>query len=396
MQTINWVMNLGAVKKHKCLIYTVLLLVFIILCLFHKEINSINNTQIALESAISDVKSLFDVVTVPGGLKSPFILEYKTEADENINRITFLNNKKDAYMCLGIDGKIKLNIFAHNNKLGFYTSNTPEIRYTASSKNFTANWNNSLYGKIIKMPDFVPENLNYKKINSFFNSKKLLNASVALGLGKEKININDLKKNISVSKKGTYSRMLPAKKEIVSVIRISIPKKDVINCISQNLSFADDEYKGYAVDFLNKFKNKLELADEDTINIDLSVCNRKLLDVRLIFNSKSYVFSNNKSKLNFTVSDLKSKNNLFQLNIDKPSENCLMAHIKTNKMYVLKANKTYDDNIYLSFGDAESKQLKYKITYSPYSFNSNIKYTEKDIYNLSVYELLCALERITK
>ena len=39
---------------------------------------------------------------------------------------------------------------------------------------------NSLYGKIIKMPKFVPENLNYKKIDSFLNSKKLINASVAL------------------------------------------------------------------------------------------------------------------------------------------------------------------------------------------------------------------------
>ena len=389
-------MILGVVKKNKSLICVILLFVFIILCLFHTEISGINNTRVALESALSDVKSLFDVVAVPGGLKSPFILEYKSQGDENINCVTFLNNKKDAYMCLGIDGRINLNVFAHNNKLGFYISDTPEIRYTASSKNFTSNWNNSLYGKIIKMPEFIPENLSYKKINSFFNSKKLINASVALGLGKEKVNINDLRKNITVSTKGTYSKMILGKKETVSVTRISIPKQDVINCISQNLSFSNDEYKGYAVDYLEKFKIMLESALEDKINIDFSVCKRKLVDAKLVFDSKRYVFSNSKSSLNFSLSDLKTQNTLFKLNINKLSANYLEAHIKADNTYILKLNRTTDNKIYANLFDAESKQMKYKLTYIPHSFNSHIKYSEKDIYNLSLYELVSAVECITK
>ena len=369
---------------------------FIILCLFHKEIRDITNTQVALESAVSDIKSLFDVVTVPGGLKSPFILEYKADGDKNINCITFLNNKKEAYMCLGIDGKINLNIFAHNNKLGFYTSNTPEIRYTASSKNFTSNWNDSVYGKVIKMPEFVPENLSYKKINSFLNSKKLINASVALGLGKDKINLNDLRKNITVSTKGTYSKMLLGKKETVSVTRISIPKKDVIECISRNLSLSDNEYKGYAVGHVNKFKELLEATNEDKINIDFSVCKRKLVDATLVFNFKKYIFSSSESGLNFTVSDLKSKNTLFQLNISKPSANRLKANIKSDKSYILNINKTSDNKIYAMLCDSESKQVKYKLTYIPHNFNSNIKYTEKDMYNISLYELVSAAQCIIK
>ncbi len=388
---------LTGVKKHKSyIILFVLFLLFVILCVLFKQISYVSSLHTALESAKGSVKNLFDDFLVNGGMKSSFTIKYESFNDKCPESITISNNREDSYLNLSVRGKINLSAFSHKNKLGFYLPDNPEIRYTISSKNLSSTWNSSVYGKIVKIPDYIPDNLNYKKINSLLSSKKIIKASVVLGLGKDKININELTKNISVSNRDTYPMMLNGKKEMVSAIRVTIPKKDIINCISYNFSSSDGICKGYAVNYIINFKNYLESIDDKEINIDLILCKKKLIQARFSLDSKIIVFDIKENAINMYAKELNTQNLIIGVNINKPSPNILIANILTEKNYILKAKKNNNNIIAVELCDSNIKSPLYKITYRPEKTVPHANYTEKDVYNLSLYELMYITENIMK
>lgn len=397
LQTINLVMILSVVKKHKSgIILFVLIFLFIFLCVFFRKISVVNSVATALQSVKVNIENLFDDFLVPGGMKSSFTIEYESCEDEYFKNITLANSRENSYMYLGLSGGINLNAFSHKNKLGLYLTDNPEIRYTVSSKNLPSKWNNSVYGKFLKIPSFVPDNLSYKKINSLLNCKKLIKASVVFGLGKDEMSIKELTKNMSVSKRDTYPMMLNEKKETASLIRVTVPKKDIISCISHNLSSTNKKYKGYAVEYINNCKKYLESVDDKELNIDLVLCRKNLIEAKLVFDSKLIVFNNEQAGIAMYIKEQNSGNLLFEIKVVKPSPKNLMINITSDKNYILKVQKNNKNMIYAELEELNPKHTIHKLTYHPGKFTPDINYSEKDIYSLSLYELMYITENIMK
>lgn len=390
-------MILTGVKKHKSyIILFVLFFVFMLICVLFKQISSVTGLQTALESAKQNIENLFGDFLVNGGMKSSFTIKYESFNDKYPESITLSNNREDSHLNLSVRGRINLSAFSHKNKLGFYLPDNPEIRYTVSSKNLSSTWNSSIYGKIVKIPDCIPDNLNYKKINSLLNSKKIIKASVVLGLGKDKMNIKALTENISVSNRDTYPIMLNGKKEMVSAIRVTIPKKDIINCITQNFSFGEKNYKGYAVKYIIDFKNYLESIDDKEINIDFILCKKKLIQAKVSIDSKLVLFNNKENGINMSVKELHTQNQIMAVSINKPSPNILVANILMEESYILKAKKNNKNTISVELYNSNIKSPLHKLTYHPGKTEADVNYTEKDVYNLSLYELMYITENIMK
>lgn len=390
-------MILTGVKKHKSyIILFVLFFVFMLICVLFKQISSVTGLQTALESAKQNIENLFGDFLVNGGMKSSFTIKYESFNDKYPESITLSNNSEDSHLNLSVRGRINLSAFSHKNKLGFYLPDNPEIRYTVSSKNLSSTWNSSIYGKIVKIPDCIPDNLNYKKINSLLNSKKIIKASVVLGLGKDKMNIKALTENISVSNRDTYPIMLNGKKEMVSAIRVTIPKKDIINCITQNFSFGEKNYKGYAVKYIIDFKNYLESIDDKEINIDFILCKKKLIQAKVSIDSKLVLFNNKENGINMSVKELHTQNQIMAVSINKPSPNILVANILMEESYILKAKKNNKNTISVELYNSNIKSPLHKLTYHPGKTEADVNYTEKDVYNLSLYELMYITENIMK
>ena len=390
-------MILTGVKKHKSyIILFVLFFVFMLICVLFKQISSVTGLQTALESAKQNIENLFGDFLVNGGMKSSFTIKYESFNDKYPESITLSNNREDSHLNLSVRGRINLSAFSHKNKLGFYLPDNPEIRYTVSSKNLSSTWNSSIYGKIFKIPDCIPDNLNYKKINSLLNSKKIIKASVVLGLGKDKMNIKALTENISVSNRDTYPIMLNGKKEMVSAIRVTIPKKDIINCITQNFSFGEKNYKGYAVKYIIDFKNYLESIDDKEINIDFILCKKKLIQAKVSIDSKLVLFNNKENGINMSVKELHTQNQIMAVSINKPSPNILVANILMEESYILKAKKNNKNTISVELYKSNIKSPLHKLTYHPGKTETDVNYTEKDVYNLSLYELMYITENIMK
>lgn len=390
-------MILTGVKKHKSyIILFVLFFVFMLICVLFKQISSVTGLQTALESAKQNIENLFGDFLVNGGMKSSFTIKYESFNDKYPESITLSNNREDSHLNLSVRGRINLSAFSHKNKLGFYLPDNPEIRYTVSSKNLSSTWNSSIYGKIVKIPDCIPDNLNYKKINSLLNSKKIIKASVVLGLGKDKMNIKALTENISVSNRDTYPIMLNGKKEMVSAIRVTIPKKDIINCITQNFSFGEKNYKGYAVKYIIDFKNYLESIDDKEINIDFILCKKKLIQAKVSIDSKLVLFNNKENGINMSVKELHTQNQIMAVSINKPSPNILIANILMEESYILKAKKNNKNTISVELYNSNIKSPLHKLTYHPGKTEADVNYTEKDVYNLSLYELMYITENIMK
>jgi len=384
-------------KKHKnIIVFFVLLLFLIFLCVLWRQVSAVNNLQNALKSAEINIEKLFEDFLISGGMRNSFTIKYESFNDSYLESVTLSNSKENSYMYLGLRGKINVDAFSHKNKLGFYLPENPEICYTVSSKNLSLKWNSSVYGKIVKIPDFVPNNLNYKKINSLLNCKKLFETSLVLGLGKERMNTNELTKNMSVSKMDTYPMIKNGIKKNTSVVRVTIPKKNIINFISYNFSLTDRKYKGYAVEYINKLKKYLESVDNTELNADFFLCNQKLIQARLCIGSKLIVFNNGKTGIEFYVKETISKKVAVGVKIDKPVPNMLIANITLGKNYIIKAQKKEKNIINIEAGEENCKYPEHKLTYRPWNSEQNINYTEKNVYDISLYELMCITENIMK
>lgn len=202
-----------------------------------------------------------------------FTLKLKALHDNepHFKEFTLFNNKEDKCMEAKINNlkvnkfhNINFNIFVKKDKLGLYFDNN-DICYTAKSKHFRSKWNNSIYGNLYNIPEFIPDNISYNKISSLFSADKFIKTAIALSVGNIDIRFREIINNIDILDMGTYPQTTAGSHNKGRLIRIKI-KNDYICKFSENLT--ENTSNSYVssfflniVDCIKESKNKYTFVD---------------------------------------------------------------------------------------------------------------------------------------
>ena len=202
-----------------------------------------------------------------------FTLKLKTlhNNEPHFKEFTLFNNKEDKCMEAKINNlkvnkfhNINFNIFVKKDKLGLYFDNN-EICYTAKSKHFRSKWNNSIYGNLYNIPEFIPDNISYNKINSLFSADKFIKTAIALSVGNIDIRFKEIINNIDILDMGTYPQSKVGSYNNGRLIRVKI-KNDYICKFTEHLtentsnSYVSSLFFSIA-DFIKGSNNKYTFVD---------------------------------------------------------------------------------------------------------------------------------------
>ena len=359
---------------------------------FIQRANNIYILYKALNSTSVHYEEMLNNILVPNGLQSSFSLSFESSANKNIKSISLSNNKDNCLIELNYNNS--LTAFANNNKVGFFANCNPDICYTSKSKNFCSRWNNSIYGQMLKIPSFLPDDLSYKKITSFLTAKKLMKASLALGIGDVNINIRELTDIISVSDLGTYP-INNNKTAKGRRFRIRVSKNNFLKFFNENLILNNNAElhlgKTYAQSLYNNIKN----IKDNYLNIDIVIYQNKIKTAKLLFDNetKEALFYANNKGLSFTLNNLNK--NIFKFHLIQNSPQNLIVYISSENSKMLNIKK-YENNAitaYLSDVCTTNNTPQYKLTYTPINQNTKINAPGTDMYNLSVLELYSFMKK---
>ncbi len=378
---------LWGIKKYKSsLIITALFFVFITLCIFFGRIKSVYVAKTAFDCIKTNIETLFEDISIPGAFDSSFVVYAEFKDNKYLDSVNLLNNKDESSICLSIKGKQNIDVFAHKKTIGISFPDNEKISYTAKLKSFPSKWNKSIYAQFFKIPSFIPENLSYKELVSYFNYKKFSKLSLAFYIGNNDQLIKNLSKNISFVSSDTYAISSDGKKEKQTNLKISVPKKDVENFISSAKTLKSGFGGGYGLKHIEKYLNNI--SDKD-ISLLITIKNQKPVEILFAsdIHSLSVKFSGN--SISADLNDAKSGKQVIRISVFKNNLSSIRAEICADNNYILNINKVKNREIAARLIDEKNNKEKCMLFYAPGKPVLNINNLTKDIFSLSLYDIMC-------
>ncbi len=161
-------------------------------------------------------------------------------------------------------GRVGINTYITNDSLGFYFDENPSIRYSVNSKKFRTKWNKSIYSNLYKIPDFVPDNLNYSKVSSLISGKNLGRTLTALTFGKASASPMGLINNMRVTR-------LDKAASGGDRYRISVSAAYVRSIIRSISDTAEDAFFKIPERYIEKLKNLTMASVDNSFVIELAI-----------------------------------------------------------------------------------------------------------------------------
>lgn len=412
------VIKLAFSKKIIMILVVFLIIASIIGCFTFSVQNKVNTAKNVYNNVSHTFKSLYQkfssTVSQFKSMKSgSYTLDICLDdvASVPCTGVSLSNNSSDKYFevmfkNLKIPGKstIDLSTFATNDKVGFYLDNSPEFYYTAKGEKFRTDWNKSIYGKILKIPEYVPENINYGKMDSLISFENFCKAFVGMGLGKEKINLKDFISNLNISGLKEFTATRRGIEYNAQIAHITVTKDYMESLVQKLVNSSQKAEFDYLHKFLSSAHNGIANCTEKTFKIDLVIHNNNLLwaetSVNLsqgIVNARIDFYDNevNFELRNLYPEKLAYKNFSFNLKTTPTSLKLSVLKAKSNVFSVIL--KKQSDSSVISQIEYTDKKLNPHTVNALYSLNSK-KYKKnvpvKNIYRLSVSDLLKLYQKL--
>lgn len=382
---------LGIKKYKSSLIITALFLGFIILCIFFGRIKSVYAAKTALDSVKTNIEILFENIYIPGAFDSSFVINADFNDNKYLDSLVLLNNTDESGICLSIKGKQNVDIFAHKKIIGINFPDDENTCYTAKLKNFPPKWNKSIYAQLIEIPSFIPENLSYKELISYFNYKKISELSLAFCIGNNDQLIKNLFRKISVTSSDTYDISSDGKKEKQTRLKISLPKKDVENFISSAKASEGSFGGGYGLKHIEIYLDNISSKD---ISLLITIKNKKVTEIFFESDIHSLSVKFYTNCITADLNDRKSKKQIIGVSACKKNSDNIKIKIYEKNNYVLNINKTHKRKIVANLTEEKTNNDKCVFSFAPEKPEININKSTKDIFSLSLYDIMCLAEKL--
>lgn len=377
---------LGIKKYKSSLIITVLFLLFITLCIFFGRIKAVYAAKTALDSVKTNIEALFEDICVPGAFDSSFVINAEFNDNKYLNSLNLLNNTDESGICLSIKGKKNVDIFAHKKNIGISFPDNENISYTAKLKSFPSKWNKSVYAQFFEIPSFIPENLSYKELISYFDYKKFSELSLAFCIGNNDYLIKDLFKNISVTSSDTYVLSSDGKREKQTNLRISLPKKDIKKFISSSKSSEGRFGGGYGLKHIEKYLDNIRSKD---VSLLIKMKNQKVIEIFFASDIHTLSVKFFENGITADLNEAKSQKKIIGFSVHKTNSDSIKVIICEKNNYILNINKTKNREIMANLTDEKTNKDKCMFSFAPRKYKFNINDTTKDIFSLSLYDAMC-------
>lgn len=339
-------------------------------------------------------------------------INFKNISSLPFSSLTLSNNFSDKYYelsfnNLNIKGKrnLDINAFVTKDKIGFYFDKNPEFYYTANGKMFRLQWNTSIFGKFARIPDFVPETIDYNKLNSIMLPKNIVKVFLGMGLGREKINIKDIIKNISISSPNPYVIYQNGKQQNAQIAHLTVSKEYLESFVTKLKNSSENASFDYLNTFLKGVQSILKESPQKSLKIDFVILNNRLLWAETSAGvSKGLVnikLNLNSHEMSLAINQLmphKSPkvNYILKLSAKSPSHINLQLAQGKKEIFSFNIHKNIDSTVtsQICYYNKKSKPQFIVADYSPKSqkFKSNIP--TKNIYSLSLSDLFKLYSKI--
>jgi len=295
---------------------------------------------------------------------------------------------------------IDLSTFTANNEVGFYLDDNPRLYYTADGNKFRSDWNKSAYSKLVKIPDYVPENINYSKISSLISLENFGKLFLGMGLGREKVNLKELVSNLNVSSPQSYAAYRNGESFDAQIAHLTVSTDFLMSFVQKLKESSEKAEFGYINDILSHAEELLDSMTQKTVKIDFVICRDELLWMETSLELSSGLVNArldiNKNKVSFQVRKLHSTNSClpdfsFEINYNSPEGLNLNISKKDKELFGMSLKKTVDSSVVsdITYYDKNSDSHKISANYFPESqkFRSD-DIPAKNIYALTVSDLL--------
>lgn len=293
---------------------------------------------------------------------------------------------------------IDLIAFANSNKVGVGIGSNPEIYYIANGKRFRSKWNNSIYSKLVQIPDYIPDNLNYTNISSVLSGKNIFKVFLGMGMGKSKISIKDIISRISISEPRTYMLFRENKNYSAEKLSLSLPKNFIIEYVKKLRKSSESAEFDYMYNIFMNTELFLENILDENINTEVVIYENKLFSVETAFLTLNglynlrFDFSEDFIKFNvIKFGKYKTDKSSYCLNFSNSGVPSLdFKYIKDEcEVMCLNVKKKSKDMIYTELVYCNENANKYiaSATYKAVSKNAPGNIRTRDIYTLSVRDI---------
>ena len=411
--------ELSACKKTIFIIFIIFLIISILISVITSFIGKINTTKNLYIDVSYSFKSLANKFDKSLSEYKKFKSETYTLdvclddiSDLPCSGIVLSNNSHDKYCELSLQNlklqnktPINLSTFATNDKIGFYFDNNPNVYYTANGKKFRSSWNKSVYSNFVKIPEYVPENINYNKINTMLSLKNLCKIFVGAGLGTGKPNLKQLFEKMNISSPESFVACRDGEIIDAQIVHLTLP----VEYIEQTVKKLADSSANAKFDYINNLlvqtESLISNVGEKIFKIDFVIYQNTLLWAETSINLSTGLFN---ACLNIYENEVSFELKRLSSNNIKFSD--LSVNIKTDPSSAIKLSATRGNRNIMNFeleklGDSavtsriiysDNDSVPHCITalYSKDSKKYNSSIPSKNIYNLSVGDLFRLYQKI--
>lgn len=409
LQIIKTVMPLYYLKSLLITLFVIILIASVIYFIY-SSIQSHLKTMYSLYKCVSNTfKSVSNKIINTVGMVNPvesfkLDIEAKNKKKSAFSFVSISNNAHDKQVDINLSGlkvpngePVSIGSYISEKKLGFYFHNDPGTCYTANSKKFRSKWNNSIYSNLYTIPDFVPENLNYSKISSFFSYDNLTKGFVALSMGKFSPNVKEFINNVKVTKPKKF--ILPGS----DYLQVTVSKDYLQKLCLDFKKSVDNAHFDFIKSYVAEIVCFLDSSRDKNIVIDFVLSHGMVKSAETSFEKNGSMvnvcLTFDESEITVSIKDLSQPfpdANEYTFKVLFSSEEGVKTFFANRDTVIISVDikKTSGLSVILNLSYLSEEPASYIITLSDKAGPLYTTETTKNIYSLSVSELLELIKQI--
>ena len=409
MQIIKKVMPLYYLKSLFITLFVIILIASVIYFIYSSVQSHLKTMFTLYKCAANTFKSISGKVLDTVGmvnLGKSFTLdiEANNKTDSAFSFVSISNNVHDRRVYINLSDlrvsggePVSIGTYISEKNLGFYLQDDPGICYTANSKKFRSKWNNSIYSNLYTFPEFVPENLNYSKISSLFSYNNLTRGFVALSMGKFAPDVKEFINNVKVTKP----------KKFVSpdseYLQVTVSKEYVEKICRELKKSADNAHFGFLKPYASEVTGFLEASRDKNIVIDFVLADGMVKSLETSFETNDGIvnvsLSSGDSEITVSIKNLSHSlpdANEYTFKAVFSNKDGIKTFFANKDTVIMSADikKTSRPSMILNLSYLKGESSSYVITLSDKAGPGYSNEISKNIYSLSVSELLELIKQI--